>query len=113
MRAGLGAPEQPAAAGSCSPHVTSRGSDIVEIQNSRWLFGLFFFFFRSHFQGNKTRCHLPVAIAISPDSASAAQRKRKPGELSSLLPRSRELVRVQSSWGEQEINGALSEEAMG
>lgn len=73
----------------------------------------FFFFFLSHFQGNKTRCHLPVAIAISPDSASAAQRKRKPGEPSSLLPRSRELGRVQSSWGEQEINGALSEEAMG
>lgn len=112
MRVGLGAPEQPAAAGSRSPHVTRHGADIVEIQNSRWLFGLFFFFL-SHFQGNKTRCHLPVAIAISPDSASAAQRKRKPGEPSSLLPRSRELGRVQSSWGEQEINGALSKEAMG
>lgn len=44
VRVGLGAPEQPAAAGSRSPHVTRHGADIVEIQNSRWLFGLFFFF---------------------------------------------------------------------
>ena len=73
---GSEAPEQPAAAGSRSPRVTRRPSDIVEIQNSRWLFlgGFFFFFSLPHFQGNKTRCHLLVAIEISPDSASAEEK---------------------------------------
>lgn len=68
--------EQPAAAGSHSPRITRRRLDIVEIQNSRWLFlgGFFFFFALPHFQGNKTPCHLPVAIEISPDSASAEEK---------------------------------------
>lgn len=33
-----------------------------------------FFFSLPHFQGNKTRCHLLVAIEISPDSASAEEK---------------------------------------
>lgn len=74
---GSEAPEQPAAAGSHSPRVTRRGSDIVEIQNSRWLFSGGFFFALPHFQGNKTRCHLLVAIEISPDSASAEEKARQ------------------------------------
>lgn len=38
------------------------------------LFGWGFFFALPHFQGNKTPCHLPVAIEISPDSASAEEK---------------------------------------
>lgn len=40
---------------------------------SFWV-GFFFFFALPHFQGNKTPCHLPVAIEISPDSASAEEK---------------------------------------
>lgn len=71
-------------------------------------FWVFFFFSLSHFQGNKTRCHLLVAMAISPDSASAAE-EEKSWE-SAVLPQSPELLRaVGRAW----INGALSDPGNG
>lgn len=44
--------------------------------NSKFQMALFgwVFFPLPHFQGNKTRCHLLVAIEISPDSASAEEK---------------------------------------
>lgn len=76
-----------------------------------WVFlGLFFPFSLSHFQGNKTRCHLLVAIAISPDSASAAEEEKS--RESAVLPRSPELLRPEL-WGEHGSMGLYPTEAMG
>lgn len=72
--------------------------------------GLFFPFSLSHFQGNKTRCHLLVAIAISPDSASAAEEEKS--RESAVLPRSPELLRPEL-WGEHGSMGLYPTEAMG
>lgn len=73
-----------------------------------WVFLGLFFFSLSHFQGNKTRCHLLVAMAISPDSASAAE-EEKSWE-SAVLPQSPEPLRaVGRAW----INGALSDPGNG
>lgn len=107
--------ESPGGRWCCSTPSTSHGADMVEIQNSRWLFwvgffGSFFPFSLSHFQGNKTRCHLLVAIAISPDSASAAEEEKS--RESAVLPRSPELLRPEL-WGEHGSMGLYPTEAMG
>lgn len=56
-----------------------------------------FFFSLPHFQGNKTHCHLLVAIEISPDSASAEEKAGRAHCCRGATSRDR----LQTYWEEQ------------